>query len=66
MLRELSVRDNVEYSARVRLPPSWTNAEISAHVDATLAALSLAHVQVPDTTSTVLHARTVSAAPPPQ
>ena len=45
MLRELSVRDNIEYSARVRLPGSWTDDEVAAHVDATLAALSLAHVQ---------------------
>ena len=45
MLRELSVRDNVEYSARVRLPGGWSGAEVAAHVDATLAALSLGHVQ---------------------
>ena len=31
MLRELTVRDNIEYSARVRLPPSWTDEEIQRH-----------------------------------
>ena len=45
MMRELTVRDNIEYSARTRLPPTWTDAEIKQHVDAVLDALSLAHVQ---------------------
>ncbi|KAJ3337512.1 hypothetical protein HDU93_001005 [Gonapodya sp. JEL0774] len=44
MLRELSVRENVEYSARCRLPPSWTNAQVSEHVDRILSALNLSHV----------------------
>ena len=45
MIRELSVRDNIEYSARIRLPPSWSDADITEHVDAVLDVLSLAHVQ---------------------
>ncbi|ORY50030.1 hypothetical protein BCR33DRAFT_847262 [Rhizoclosmatium globosum] len=38
-LIELSVRENIRYSARVRLPNSWTNAEVDAHVEAILQAL---------------------------
>jgi ABC-type multidrug transport system ATPase subunit len=45
MIRELSVRDNIEYSARIRLPPSWSDVDITEHVDAVLDVLSLAHVQ---------------------
>jgi ABC-type multidrug transport system fused ATPase/permease subunit len=29
MVRELTVRDNIEFSGRVRLPPSWDASEIS-------------------------------------
>ncbi|KAJ3278139.1 hypothetical protein HDU79_001840, partial [Rhizoclosmatium sp. JEL0117] len=39
MIEELSVRENIRYSARVRLPNSWTNAEVDAHVEAILQAL---------------------------
>jgi len=46
MMRELTVRDNIAFSARVRLPPSWDAASIDQHVDAVLDALALAHVQV--------------------
>ncbi|KAJ3286083.1 hypothetical protein HDU79_006766, partial [Rhizoclosmatium sp. JEL0117] len=44
MIEELSVRENIRYSARVRLPNSWTNAEVDAHVEAILQALNLSHV----------------------
>ena len=44
MLEELTVRENIEYSARIRLPRSWSRKEISKFVDAVLEALDLAHV----------------------
>ncbi|ORY50039.1 hypothetical protein BCR33DRAFT_781546 [Rhizoclosmatium globosum] len=43
MIEELSVRENIRYSARVRLPNSWTNAEVNAHVEA-FTSLNLSHV----------------------
>eukprot|EP00968_Pinguiococcus_pyrenoidosus_P024510 scaffold4746_cov248-Pinguiococcus_pyrenoidosus.AAC.2 len=45
MHRSLTVRDNIEYSARVRLPDDWTEEELMHHVDATLDVLQLSHVQ---------------------
>lgn len=43
MLRELTVRENIEHSARVRLPRSgWTDAQVTAHVDAVIQVLGLA------------------------
>jgi len=45
MHRHLTVRDNIEYSARVRLPPIFTEEEITAHVDTVLELLDIAHVQ---------------------
>ncbi|KAJ3263491.1 hypothetical protein HDU77_010608 [Chytriomyces hyalinus] len=47
MLRELTVRENIYHSARVRLPKSWTNAQVSTYVDDVLEVLNLAHI--PDT-----------------
>lgn len=44
MLQELTVRENIEYSARVRLPRSWTHKEIVRFADAVLDTLDLAHV----------------------
>lgn len=44
MLSELTVRENIEYSARIRLPPSWTHKYVSGFVDAILQALDLQHV----------------------
>ena len=42
MIAELTVRENIEHSARVRLPRSgWTNAAINAHVDAVIEVLGL-------------------------
>ncbi|KAI8847925.1 P-loop containing nucleoside triphosphate hydrolase protein [Chytridium lagenaria] len=44
MLRELTVREVVLHSARVRLPRTWTSKQIEDHVDNVLQALNLAHV----------------------
>ncbi|KAJ3023290.1 UNVERIFIED_CONTAM: hypothetical protein HDU68_008692 [Siphonaria sp. JEL0065] len=44
MIEELTVRENIRYSARTRLPDSWTNKEVDEHVDAILKALNLSHV----------------------
>lgn len=45
MLRELTVRENALFSARMRLPRrGWGEAAIAAHVDAVLAVLGLTHV----------------------
>ncbi|KAI9328475.1 hypothetical protein DFJ73DRAFT_782572 [Zopfochytrium polystomum] len=44
MLRELTVRENIEYSAKVRLPSSWSRQEVDSHIDNVLAALSLTGV----------------------
>lgn len=41
MLMELSVRENIMYSAKTRLPRSWAYDEISDFVDEVLAALEL-------------------------
>ncbi|KAJ3322310.1 hypothetical protein HDV06_003204 [Boothiomyces sp. JEL0866] len=44
MYRELTVRENILHSARIRSPSSWTNEEIEAHVDAVLDTLNLTDV----------------------
>ncbi|KAJ3119633.1 hypothetical protein HK100_000215 [Physocladia obscura] len=44
MIEELTVRENIRYSARARLPNTWTNKEVDDHVDAILNALNLSHV----------------------
>ncbi|KAJ3123862.1 hypothetical protein HK101_006267, partial [Irineochytrium annulatum] len=44
MLRELTVREVVLHSARVRLPRTWTTKQIEDHVDNVLKALNLSHV----------------------
>ena len=36
MHRELTVRENILHSARIRLPSSWTSQEIEKHVDTIL------------------------------
>ncbi|KAJ3380640.1 hypothetical protein HDU84_005666 [Entophlyctis sp. JEL0112] len=41
MLEELTVRENIMYSARTRLPNSWSNKAVSDHVDAIIRALNL-------------------------
>nr|KAJ3420418.1 hypothetical protein HK105_005685 [Polyrhizophydium stewartii] len=40
MHRELTVRDNILHSARVRLPRDWTEQQINEHVDNLLKALN--------------------------
>ena len=42
---ELTVRENILHSARVRLPKSWRDKAIQDHVDALIACLQLTHVQ---------------------
>ncbi|KAK4442008.1 hypothetical protein QBC34DRAFT_37781 [Podospora aff. communis PSN243] len=42
---ELTVRENILHSARMRLPRAWTSAEIHAHVDAVVECLELSHVR---------------------
>ncbi|KAJ3266288.1 hypothetical protein HDU77_001777 [Chytriomyces hyalinus] len=44
MIEELSVRENIRYAARIRLPDSWSNKQVDEHVDAILTALNLQHV----------------------
>lgn len=42
MLRELTVHENILHSARVRLPCTWTTAEVEAYVDTIIDALKYA------------------------
>ncbi|KAJ3277862.1 hypothetical protein HDU76_010140, partial [Blyttiomyces sp. JEL0837] len=44
MLRELTVREILLYSARIRLPSSWNTKEVEELVDIVLKALNLSHV----------------------
>ncbi|KAI8607512.1 P-loop containing nucleoside triphosphate hydrolase protein, partial [Chytriomyces sp. MP71] len=44
MIEELTVRENIRYAARTKLPNSWTNMEVDDHVDSILKALNLTHV----------------------
>ena len=45
VLPELTVRENVLHSARIRLPANWTDIEIQKHVDILLSCLQLSHVR---------------------
>ncbi|KAM3067888.1 hypothetical protein ACMFMG_011371 [Clarireedia jacksonii] len=45
ILPELTVRENILHSARVRLPPSWTENEIQEHINNLLMCLGLTHIQ---------------------
>lgn len=45
VLPELTVRENILHSARVRLPRHWSDAEVQAHVDTVVDCLELSHVQ---------------------
>ncbi|KAL8687702.1 MAG: hypothetical protein Q9218_006202 [Villophora microphyllina] len=45
VLPELTVRENILHSARIRLPSSWTDAQIQRHVDILISCLQLAHVK---------------------
>ncbi|KAK5127188.1 hypothetical protein LTR85_008549 [Meristemomyces frigidus] len=42
---ELTVRENILHSARIRLPASWRDKAIQDHVDSLIACLQLSHVQ---------------------
>lgn len=42
---ELTVRENIFHSARVRLPATWKDNAIRAHVDSLITCLQLTHVQ---------------------
>lgn len=52
---ELTVRENILHSARIRLPSTWRDGAIQDHVDALIACLQLTHVQ---------HSRVGNAAKP--
>jgi len=41
MIDDLTVRENLMYSARTRLPDCWTYAEVSSYVDACIECLDL-------------------------
>lgn len=45
VLPELTVRENILHSARIRLPCTWKEDEIQHHVDVLLACLQLSHVK---------------------
>ncbi|CAD0089852.1 unnamed protein product [Aureobasidium vineae] len=45
VLPELTVRENILHSARMRLPSSWNDRAIQDYVDSLIACVSLTHVQ---------------------
>ncbi|APA14592.1 hypothetical protein sscle_13g093620 [Sclerotinia sclerotiorum 1980 UF-70] len=45
VLSELTVRENILHSARIRLPRSWAEKEIERYVDDLLSCLGLSHIQ---------------------
>ncbi|RAL62605.1 hypothetical protein DID88_004452 [Monilinia fructigena] len=45
VLPELTVRENILHSARIRLPCTWEEGEIQHHVDVLLACLQLSHIK---------------------
>ncbi|KAL6719027.1 hypothetical protein ACLMJK_003262 [Lecanora helva] len=45
VLPELTVRENVLHSARIRLPSNWSDKEIQNHTDAVIDCLELSHVK---------------------
>lgn len=44
VLPELTVRENILHSARIRLPSNWSDEQIQEHVDTLIACLGLSHV----------------------
>ncbi|KAK5050821.1 hypothetical protein LTR84_003380 [Exophiala bonariae] len=44
VLPELTVRENILHSARIRLPSNWKDDQIQEHVDTLIACLGLSHV----------------------
>ncbi len=45
VLPELTVRENIMHSARIRLPSNWNETQIQKHVDNLISCLQLAHVK---------------------
>ncbi|RKF75727.1 ATP-binding cassette sub-family G member 2 [Golovinomyces cichoracearum] len=45
LMADLTVRENIMHSARVRLPSSWSSKEVTAHVDTLISCLGLSHVE---------------------
>ena len=45
MLRDLTVRENLSFYARIRLPASYSNARCETIVDETIGTLGLSHIQ---------------------
>lgn len=45
LLAELTVRENILHSARIRLPSTWSDSDIQRHVDILLRCLKLDHVK---------------------
>lgn len=45
VLPELSIRENIMHSARIRLPRNWDSILVQAHVNAVINCLGLEHVQ---------------------
>ncbi|CAD6506021.1 BgTH12-06953 [Blumeria graminis f. sp. triticale] len=45
LMAELTVRENIMHSARIRLPSTWTDTECTVHVDTLISCLGLSHVQ---------------------
>lgn len=45
VLPELTVYENILHSAQVRLPRTWANKDIQAHVDSVIDCLELSHVR---------------------
>ena len=45
VLPELTVRENILHSARIRLPSKWSDSEIQHHAQAVVDCLELTHVQ---------------------
>ncbi|KAL8934548.1 MAG: hypothetical protein Q9211_005166, partial [Gyalolechia sp. 1 TL-2023] len=45
VLPELTVRENILHSARIRLPSTWGESQIRKHVDTLISCLQLAHVK---------------------
>lgn len=45
MHRDLTVYENISYSANIRLPSDWTHEQRRQHVEAVIVSLQLSHVQ---------------------
>lgn len=45
VIPELTVRENILHSARVRLPMTWRDNDIQAYVDSLISCIGLSHVQ---------------------